>query len=83
MFPNGLTFEPARTPDGSRQIWKISGDADFAALTEGGLVSFGSRPQRDSNLDPGSPLDEGKQRLCTISSGYPVARSRFIPADPC
>lgn len=45
MFPNGLTFEPARTPDGSRQIWKISGDADFAALTEG--VWF--RLDRDPN----------------------------------
>src|SRR5262249_7710863 len=49
MFPDGLSFEPARTPDGSRQIWKISGDADFAAVTEGSLVSFSSRPRRDSN----------------------------------
>lgn len=49
MFPDGLTFEPARTPDDSRQIWKISGNADFAAVTEPGLVSFASRPQRDSN----------------------------------
>jgi len=30
MFPSGLTFEPARTPDGARQVWKISGEADFA-----------------------------------------------------
>lgn len=49
MFPDGLTFEPARTPDGARQIWKISGYADFAAVAESGLVSFSSRPQRDSN----------------------------------
>lgn len=49
MFPDGLSFEPSRTPDGSRQIWNISGDADFAAVTEGSLVSFGERPQRDSN----------------------------------
>lgn len=46
MFPDGLTFEPARTPNGSRQIWKISGDADFAVVTEADLVSFTSRPQR-------------------------------------
>lgn len=32
MFPKGLTFEAARTPDGMRQIWKISGDEDFAAI---------------------------------------------------
>ena len=49
MFPDGLTFEPARTPDGTRQIWKINGFADFASLAEGGLVSFALRPQRDSN----------------------------------
>jgi hypothetical protein len=35
MFPNGLTFEAARTPDGMRQIWRISGDADFAAILKG------------------------------------------------
>jgi hypothetical protein len=32
MFPRGLTFEPARTSDGARQIWEISGDVDFATL---------------------------------------------------
>jgi hypothetical protein len=35
MFPRGLTFEPARSPDGLRQIWKISGDADFTAILGG------------------------------------------------
>ena len=35
VFPSGLTFEAARTPDGCRQIWKISGDADFAKLLRG------------------------------------------------
>ena len=49
MFREGLSFEPPRTPDDARQIWKISGDADFAAVTERSLVSFSSRPQRDSN----------------------------------
>jgi hypothetical protein len=49
MFPDGLTFEPARTPDGARQIWKISGEADFAHTTEtplGGQSRFrlGSDP---------------------------------------
>jgi hypothetical protein len=33
MFPSGLTFEPTRTPDQSRQVWMISGEADFAAIT--------------------------------------------------
>jgi hypothetical protein len=60
MFPDGLTFEAARTPDGSRQIWKISGDADFGAFTEADLVSFGTRPQRGTmQTKPGvrMPLD--------------------------
>jgi hypothetical protein len=34
MFPHGLTFKPTRTPDGSRQIWQISGDA--AGCPQGG-----------------------------------------------
>lgn len=50
MFPDGLTFEPARTPDGARQIWKITGEASFehAAGPAGstGPVSNASRPQR-------------------------------------
>src|SRR5213078_4630823 len=46
MFPDGLTFEAARTPDDSRQLWKISGDTDLAAATEADLVSFVSRPRR-------------------------------------
>ena len=58
MFPDGLTFEPTRTPDDSRQIWKISGYADFAAIAERDLVSFGLRPQRDSNPRPGELLGE-------------------------
>jgi hypothetical protein len=32
MFPDGLTLEAARTPDGMRQIWEISSDAGFAAI---------------------------------------------------
>ena len=50
MFPHGLTFEPTRTPDGSRQIWLIRGDADFAAVTGQepvSPVSFSSRPLRE------------------------------------
>jgi DNA invertase Pin-like site-specific DNA recombinase len=49
MFPDGLTFEATRTPDGARQIWKISGEADFAVVAGNRSdfpVSFASRPQR-------------------------------------
>jgi ABC-type transporter Mla subunit MlaD len=44
MFPDGLSFEPARTPDGARQIWKISGEADFRKTTE--PMGPGSGPSR-------------------------------------
>jgi hypothetical protein len=43
-------FEPARTPDGARQVWKISGGADFRtrpsqrARFGAGPVSFSLRP---------------------------------------
>ena len=36
LFPEGLTFTPARTPNGERQIWEIEGAASFAALLGGG-----------------------------------------------
>ncbi len=29
MFPDGLTFTPERTPDGTRQVWMIEGTADL------------------------------------------------------
>jgi hypothetical protein len=48
MFPHGLTFEPARTPEGARQIWKISGDADFAQTT-GPAEPSRFRMDRDPN----------------------------------
>ena len=60
MFPGGLSFEPARTPDGARQIWKISGDADFAAVTEPSLVSFGERATR-SPTPTRSPAFSGER----------------------
>ncbi len=46
MFPLGLTFAPARAPDGSRQIWEIEGDASFSGLDAAArsAVSFASRP---------------------------------------
>lgn len=34
LFPEGLTFSPARTPDGARQIWRITGSASFSSLVD-------------------------------------------------
>ena len=53
MFPNGLTFRPARTPDGSRAIWRIEGAGSFDAVLRegsgGGTLPIKARPRRDSN----------------------------------
>jgi site-specific DNA recombinase len=73
MFPSGLTFEPTRTPDNSRQIWMISGEADFAVITENdGSSRFRLRSDpygirtRVTCVKGGCPrpLDEG------VSSGF-------------
>ncbi len=34
LFPTGLVFTPARTPDGARQIWQISGSADLSSFVD-------------------------------------------------
>ena len=34
LFPDGLTFTPARTPDGERQVWRIDGAASFSSLVD-------------------------------------------------
>jgi hypothetical protein len=43
MFPEGLTFEPTRTPDGSRQIWKISGNEQQVRLCDGQVARVSRR----------------------------------------
>lgn len=34
LFPDGLTFVADRTPDGKRQIWRITGDVDLGSLID-------------------------------------------------
>jgi hypothetical protein len=33
LFPRGLLFSPARTPDNSRAVWKLSGPAVYKVLS--------------------------------------------------
>jgi hypothetical protein len=35
LFPEGLTFTPARTPGGERQVWEMEGAVSFATLLGG------------------------------------------------
>jgi hypothetical protein len=34
LFPSGLQFTSTRTPDGARQVWKISGSASYSSLVD-------------------------------------------------
>jgi hypothetical protein len=34
LFPDGLTFTADRSPDGARQVWRITGEANFGSLVE-------------------------------------------------
>lgn len=34
LFPNGLTFTADRSPDGARQVWRITGEASFGSLVD-------------------------------------------------
>ncbi len=44
LFPEGLTFVPARTPDGARQVWQIKGAANLGQLVEGAGPDYVATP---------------------------------------
>jgi Recombinase zinc beta ribbon domain len=77
LFPEGLEFIPARSPDGSRQIWRVR-PASYGSIMNGGPLQSTTRPQRDSKTTDASPRSEEKQRLHTICA---VAASRG-PSNP-
>ena len=47
LFPEGLTFSPARTPDGARKVWRITGAANL------GTVIAGTSPEHVTTRPPG------------------------------
>ena len=63
LFPKGLQFSPARTPDGGRQIWKIRGPANYAVLRTGDLGALRS----NANCDP----DGIRTRVTCVKGGCP------------
>ena len=53
LFPDGLTFAPNRTPDGQRQIWRITGDIDLGALVDAsGSRSITTRTPANDSANP-------------------------------
>ena len=56
LFPDGLSFTPARTPGDSRAVWRIEGAASFGSLV-GDTLPIEWRPQRDQDsLTSGAAL---------------------------
>jgi site-specific DNA recombinase len=50
LFPEGLTFTPARSIDGTRAVWRIEGAASFGSVVGGDVpLPIALRPRRDSN----------------------------------
>jgi site-specific DNA recombinase len=53
LFPDGLTFTADRTPDGKRQIWRITGDIDLGSLVDAsGSRSIATRQAANDRANP-------------------------------
>ena len=81
LFPDGLTFAPARTPGGERQVWRIIGDVDLGSLVD----AAGS--QRIRTRSPANDFSEGDQTTgnpALVSGGsYRIATpTGFEPVLP-
>jgi site-specific DNA recombinase len=75
LFPSGLSFAPTRTPDGMRQVWQISGDADLGVLTGSNREAFpllGGAHDFDLNSENHSDVDRGSKRVATPTGFEPV-----------
>ena len=59
LFPEGLTFTPARSPDGARQVWRISGAASFDRLVGGDSPDYVATPTGFEGEAP-DPTDRGE-----------------------
>ena len=70
LFPDGLTFTPARSPGGGRQIWRIEGTAN--------LVSLVDAPSPDCVATPVPP--EGVGNGATEQWKHSKARWRGYPS---
>ena len=81
LFPDGLTFAPARTPGGERQVWRITGDVDLGSLVD----ANGSK--RITTRSPANDFSKGEQATgnpSQVSGGsYRVATpTGFEPVLP-
>ena len=85
MFPLGLTFAPARTPDGSRQIWEIEGDASFSGLDALPAPRFRLRcdPERSELATEGKSARRKCRQIKDEATGQLEESARFrLDGDP-
>lgn len=62
LFPDGLSFTPARTEDGRRQIWRVTGDADLGSLinSTGSEMITTRPPANDRERSPQTDANSAK-----------------------
>jgi DNA invertase Pin-like site-specific DNA recombinase len=78
LFPRGLMFSPARTPDNSRAVWKLSGPAVYKVLSRRTPSGTPFRGGSDnSNYSDG--LDGPAEPALSNPSGDPNGIRRLRP----
>src|SRR6185436_17784060 len=81
LFPRGLTFSPARTPDNSRAVWKLRGPAVYKVLggrssgapTRGGPNGSGrsGEPAEPALPNPRRDPNGIRTRVTCVKGGCP------------
>jgi hypothetical protein len=84
LFPEGLTFSPTRTPDGERQVWKISGGVDLGTLINGGSKRVTTPPPSsevggaDRSAGNSSIGSAGSNRVATPTGRHAFETRGFV-----
>ena len=81
LFPKGLVFSPARTPDGARAVWKMSGPAVYKVL-EKPAEPASTNLRRDPNVarcnrDRHCPNQHSRRRAIVINASLRRAGMRL------
>jgi len=77
LFPTGLVFSPARTTDGARQIWRISGSADLSSFVDrSGPVCIATPTGFEPEFQ--RPKTNSNSRPAILLAGYGRSESRSL-----
>lgn len=79
LFPEGLTFAPDRTPNGKRQVWRVTGEVDLGSLIDAtGSKRIATRSPANNGNEAGetgaNPLEvgSGSNRMVTPKGLEPL-----------